>query len=261
MMSTIGSNLPTPPPPDDVRTSRHAAGEGPGHRGIPDRGQAASDSSGCFGISAPRRDAITDRRRGVERWSSTARGESPVSIEGPQRELPVPKQHDLVASSREHEVSHQSEKVGEAAGTILPRRGCRGDHALHQQGFAFDPRRPPIPSGSRWCTSYCVQQSSLLAVISLRIRIGIGKFILIRPFRELDTMEAGNLARVPILGDASLTNTYTAVRAGNMSNEVERIHHSPPLPVGWSAAACLNMANHAVPTHSPPLNAVSPSAR
>ena len=72
---------------------------------------------------------------------------------------------------------------------------------------------------------HCLQQSPLLAIISLQIRVSIWKFVIIRPFRELDTMEAGNLARIPILGCASLTNSYTAVRARNMSNEVERIHH------------------------------------
>ena len=68
----------------------------------------------------------------------------------------------------------------------------------------------------------------MLAVITVRIRSVIWKFLRIRPFCEFYAMKAGDLPHVPILGDTALTNPYTTVRTGNMSDELERIHHSPP---------------------------------
>src|SRR6476661_2081020 len=72
--------------------------------------------------------------------------------------------------------------------------------------------------------SSLVARSPMISVILLRI----WKCILVRPFRELHAMKAGDLSHVAVLGDTPFADPDTTVRAGNMSNELEWIHCSPP---------------------------------
>jgi len=70
-----------------------------------------------------------------------------------------------------------------------------------------------------------------LAIITLRLGTTIWKPLRVRPFSEFHAVKAGDLPHVPVLGDTPFTNAYAAVRTGDMSNELEWIHHSPPRPL------------------------------